>query len=279
MDEKPQLPILKRPRGRPRRDRPVTEHLLPALEVDFSIDPALQMLPCSEREQAKHLNWYVPEVRSVNQTLGLYKSLPMICQASGCHWAGQCPSAPDFMFEGRPCPLEMIQSFRLFRGYVREMEVRPDDSVDLDLIGELVRIQIQMQRIDQQLQVHGMLVNTIGGVNQKEGKALYEKTQHPLFTRQSQLREDRNRIHKSLIANRAEKEKLKQVEGRQKMDMLDFMRRMREASEEGLGPAKVEGDVKALPRSPSFDFIPNQIIEGSAVELPDDLEDENYDEE
>jgi hypothetical protein len=270
--DKALLPVVKRPRGRPRRDRPVTEKLLPVLDIDFTMDPADQVLPCTEREQAKHLNWYVPEVKSTNQTLGLYKNLPMICQASGCHWASQCPTNPDFIFQGRPCPLEVIQAFRLFVGYVREMGATPNDSVDLDLIGELVRIQIQIQRIDQQLQVQGMLVDSVGGIAQQKGTAIWEKAQHPLLVHQSRLRDDRNRIHKSLIVSREGKKKVEQVEGKQKMDALSIMMQFRKMSEEAL-----QGDgPKALPSAGTpFDFIPSHTLEGSVVEPDDD----DYDEE
>lgn len=278
MDEHPLLPALasvavKRRRGRPRRDRPVTEKLLPVLNIDFTLDPAAQVLPCSEREQARHLDWYVPEVRSANQTLGLYKNLPMICQASGCHYASQCPTAPDFMFKGRPCPLEVVQSFRLFVGYVREMDIRPNDSVDLDLIGELVRIQIQIQRIDQQLQAHGMLVDSVGGIAQQKGTAIFEKAQHPLLTHQSRLRDDRNRIHKSLIASRSEKKKVQQSDGQQQMGAMAILQKMRQMAE-----AAVRGDEpKALPAAGNsgFDFIPSAALENSLTG-PDD---EEYDEE
>lgn len=208
-----------------------TQDLLPILDVDLSKGPGNVILPFdleAEKKQAKHLGWYVAEVRAANRNLKLGHSLPMICAATGCYWAGQCETAPDFLWEGLRCPIEMMDIYKHWIGYVRELEVGPSDFVDVKMVEDLVRIELQLIRIDRQIQIQGMLVDTVGGVIQNVGKdkggvAVYEKSVHPLLTLQNKLRKDRNEIYDKLEVSREAKRKARQSEGKMNTDLLSIM--------------------------------------------------------
>lgn len=211
--------------GRPKKGNK-TPYLLPVLQLDTSKNPLDQVLPCEEKKQATHLDWRVNEVRSVNSNLGLYTSLPMVCQASGCFWASQCPTRPDFAFKGRLCPLEIIEAYKFFVGYVRDLGIKPTDYVDLRLVEDLIRIDLQLRQVDQRLQLQGMESDTVGGVAQGTGTAIWEKTSHPLLATQDKLRNRRREIHKSLIASKVDKKELERKEGKQKVDTLALWNRI-----------------------------------------------------
>lgn len=232
--------------GRPKKGekRPKSK-ILPALELDFTKDPADHILPCSEREQAHHLEWYVDEVRSVNRILGLYDKLPMLCPGEKCYWAELCPTKPDFMFVGLRCPLEIVEVWRLFFRYVQELRIYPDRHVDLSMIADLVRIDLQIHRIDQQIQIQGMLRDEVAAVVQNTGEAKYKKVIHPLIPVQCKLREQRDRIYEDLVATRDAREKAEREKGKTVMDAMELMRRLKEMAQKR-SPELVTIDVPGL---------------------------------
>lgn len=203
---------------------------LPVLNINFSLAPADQILPCSEAQQAKVLGWRVQDVKAVNTTFGLYKTLPMVCRAGDCFWASMCPTAPDFMFEGLLCPLETREVFRTFVRYIQELEVEPEDHVDLSLIVDLVRIDLQLKRIDQQVQIEGMHVSHVAGVVQKTGEILREEIPHTLLTFQRGLRKDRSNIYKELLASREARKTIELKESRETKNFLDLISRVQKVA-------------------------------------------------
>lgn len=223
------VPVKRKP-GRPKKSEtsPTPDKkkkpLLPVLKLDLTKEPSVEMLGISDRDQAKHLGWRVDEVRSVNSHLNLYESLPMVCQASGCYYASQCPTRPDFKFEGYLCPLQTMDVYRYFLGYVRDLDIQPTDYVDLRLVEDLVRIDLQLKTVDQKIQIMGMETDTVGGIIQSTGKdqggrAIYEKTANPLLLHQDKLRNRRREIHKGLLASRYEKWERDRKEGKAKQDI------------------------------------------------------------
>ena len=230
------LPIKRGP-GRPRKSTSAPppakkKNLLPVLKFDPDRDPELPILAVSEKHQAMHLGWRVAEVRSVNSHLGLYDSLPMVCQASGCYWAKMCPTSPDYQFTGKRCPLETLDIYRFFIRYIIDLEIKPTDYVDLTLIEDLIRIDLQLKRVDQQIQMTGMEIDTIGGVLQGPGgRALTEKSAHPLLLIQDKLRNRRRELHKALIASRDAKMVRDFKEGKIRENELDIFERFRSLAE------------------------------------------------
>jgi hypothetical protein len=249
--------------GRPRK-KAKSQNILPVLKLDLTKDPAEQILPCPIKDQSRHLGWHISEVRSVNDSLGLYDSLPMVCQASGCYWSSQCPTAPDFMFKGRLCPLETMDVYRFFLGYIRDLEVEPDNYVDLKLLEDLVRIDLQLKRIDQQIQINGLLTDTVGGIIQSQGKPVWEKGAHPLLVYQDKLRKNRKDILTQLIATRDIKKKVEREEGRAKLDALDFMDKFRARVEQDIRHKKplelpmIEGEVVTSDYEDEDDYDPDE---------------------
>jgi hypothetical protein len=215
------------------------------LTVDFTQPPAEQILPCSENRQGAHLGWNIKEVRAVNETLDPYNTLPMICQAEACYWASRCPTRPEFLFEGLSCPLEIVDIYRNFVRYVQELDVNPDDHVDLKLILDLLRIDLQTRRVDQQIQLQGMEAEK---VTRSANSTTTEKVIHHLLTYQRGLRQDRSDLYKQLVASREAKKKAEAVDTRGKTDLLQLMARMKDAAEKKK-IAVVEEPLPALPAS------------------------------
>lgn len=236
--DKSMVPLPKKKMGRPKKNQTSIEpddkakkaFLLPVLKIDLNREPSEQVLAIAEREQAHHLGWKVNEVRSVNAQLNMYDSIPMLCRGQDCYYAPICPFKPDFKFEGYLCPLQTMDVYRFFVGYVRDLDIRPTDYVDLKLVEDLVRIDLQLKTVDQKIQVLGLEVNVIGGIVQSTGEAIYQKAAHPLLIHQDKLRNKRRDIHTALIASRREKLDRDRKEGKVKDDITSLFEQVLMAS-------------------------------------------------
>ena len=224
--------------------------LIPDVEIDLSLDPAEHILPCEEAAQGRHLKWRVQDVRSVNRSLRLYDKLPMICQAEDCYWASQCPTRPDFVFEGLKCPYEVMVIYRSFVGYIRELDVQSEDYVDLQMIEDLVRIDLQLSQCDQRLQLMGMWVDQTAGIAQKTGTPIRDKAVNPLLTLQSKLRDDRNKLYKQLLASRDAKQKVESVRNREQQGVLNALDRLTKRIGRRSFEDVVEGEIVMKELSP-----------------------------
>jgi hypothetical protein len=244
---------------RPPKSQKIGTNRPPRVEIDLRRDPADLILPCSEGKQAGTLGWHVQDVRAINRMLGLYNRLPLVCAASGCYWAKLCPSREfDFPFVGLCCPYEIEDIFYNFVRFVRELGVGPDDHVDLSMISDLVRLDLQIKRVDQQIQVEGMTMDRVAGVAQRDAKAFREKAAHPLLILQRGWRKDRAEIYRQLVASREAKQAADRADEKKTMDVLEMMSRLR----------KMRGD-----QAPNSTIVELPILT-EAIELPEDYENE-----
>lgn len=235
-----------------KKKREKVKSLLPELVIDFTKSPGDLILPCTLTRQARLMGWYVQEVRSTNSRLGIYEKLPMICKAEKCYWASMCPTAntnPPFLFEGLRCPLEIIEIFKSFASYVHELGIEPDDYVDLQMVADLVRMDLQLSRIDQEIQIAGMTTDQVVGIVQNQGTAIKDRLVNPLLDKQMKLRSDRTKAYKELIATRVSKAEAEQNEKKRELDVLTFMNKLRQGVEGALPKATeiIDAEVTALP--------------------------------
>ncbi len=211
----------RRRKGRvPKEESP---DLLPVLLINNATDPGKVVLPESELHQSNLLGWRTADLRHVNRTLGLYDRLPMLCRGSDCFWAELCPTGPTFPFKGRLCPLEVIDAWRHFYEYVRELNVKPGDRVDLAMVADLVRLDVQISRIDMKLQVSGMETEYHVGIAQKNATEFKELQPNKLLKEQSQKRKDRNVLYDKLLANREARFEQELKAGNSRDNILSLM--------------------------------------------------------
>lgn len=225
--------ISKKSPGRPKKIKlERVPELLPVIDVDWTLQPETQIknLPCKDYKQGEVLGWNTEDVKAVNKSLGMYNTVPMLCGAQKCFWAEMCPSKKyDYPFEGYRCPLEIIEIWNQFVRYVRELDLDPSDQVDLIMTADLVRLDIQIKRIDQHLQIEGMMNDQPAGVDTHGGKLLFAKNAHQLLTQQRGLRKDRNQIFAELVASRKEREKMELAKGKQEENAMGLLERFQAA--------------------------------------------------
>lgn len=170
---------------------------------DYSIDVD-KILTASKR--AKILAWHIDDVLLADQIMGIYDSFPITCRGKECPFAPRCELSNDTRFLDTPCMKERVEGFRLFLSYVREMEVSATSITDITMIGNIIKLELYIKRMELQLSDEFMTeeITTTSGRNvtvarqmnillaemrncRKEVKDLYDKL---LISRESRLKKD-----------------------------------------------------------------------------------------
>lgn len=200
-------------------DKPV-----PLLLVDFSQDPDynVDMTPA---KMAKALGgpeagWTADNVRAVTSQHGIFSNIPCRCLGSkDCMYKEDCPFDSDVVenrFKDKSCPVEVVEAFKLFAGYVINLGIKPDDFSDLQLVGDLVRLLLLARRCDLYNKDKPVWEQQVGQID-KLGNVHYNKVPILTFSMMNSIRKDIQEIYKQLIATREAKVKrdaaMKDVKG------------------------------------------------------------------
>lgn len=209
-------------------DLPITEEDLEPLkedDEDFPADEArwgiaapaahLKRIPksvVSDQRQARLLAWTESQVRTVNRQTGIYIQLPAICKGTtGCVYAQNnlCPVENRDSFIGKNCPLELLEIFKHFSGYIKDLSIEPEDYTNIQLIADLCRLHLTLWRTDMNMRIQPEISSEIGVIAQKTGEAFYRETINKNRELQAVTRESIQKVYRSLIATKESKARLK----------------------------------------------------------------------
>lgn len=107
---------------------------------------------------------------------GLYANIPIICKGEKCPYAATCGIKAAGMdietLKGQRCPMEIAEITQKFQWYVTQLEVDPENIVDLGMIKELVDIDIMLERADKRMAVEGDFIEMVIVGMDEDGNAL-----------------------------------------------------------------------------------------------------------
>lgn len=245
----------------------MSKRRLPILNIDFSKTPAdniTKLYPLSDASMSNALGekWGADDIRRVNSQHGLYTDIPQRCRGrckdinlitinQCCPWSESCPIDFDIVdnnFKGKNCPVEVLESFKLFAGYVLDLEISPDDFVDLQTVVDLVRLHIQMRRCDLYLRE---LPNPVyeekhGSVVQKTGEVKKDKVEPVGFAAQQKLRDQISKKYEQLLASRKARADQQAREGKAKQDAASWFSSLVSAGKTLEGIKDIEEDIPEL---------------------------------
>lgn len=196
---------------------PISTSKLPILAVDFSknVDHNI-FYPLTDASMANALGgpavgWSAESVRTVNAQHSVLSSLPRKCMGyESCAVSGDCPFTPQIVtseFMGSNCPVEVVEAFKLFAGYVIDLDIKPEDFTDLQLVMDLIRLTLLAKRCDSYNKTTDILVDETIMVIQKTGQEVKKKVATPTFVIMREIREDIQNIYTMLVASREGKVK------------------------------------------------------------------------
>ena len=192
----------------------------------------------SLKMRAKALSWSPIHLEMIERINALYSRIPRICPgkstktfkpgvySGGLDVEASCPCAKIYGFDpdvwkGIACPHEALLVFNKLASLVRELGIQPSDTVDLDMVIEIIKTHILESRLDEDVEEKGMFDRKWGGMIPTTKEAFWERKQSPSLDIKNQLLDRRNKIYDKLVASREAKNKKKAQESESQAHM-DF---------------------------------------------------------
>jgi len=152
-----------------------------------------------------------------NRTYGLKHRLPMVCKSSDCPFATICIyEKAGIAPEGYGCPEEMIVIDQLVPALVRDLQVDPEDVVELDMIAEYIDAELQELRAQKELAIRGQIEESVTTVDPATGTAYYERKKSPSLSVKERAQRRKEQLRKAFLATREMRRKYRVDEERDK---------------------------------------------------------------
>lgn len=148
--------------------------------------------------------------------------VPLICKADQCEFAEVCPIMRELnqdpkglekkeALRGKNCRVDLIESAKLFSQWIRELEIRPQDTTDLLQVTSLVRYIILQRRVEWEIQMCGVMMESVAGIS-NQGQVVTQKVPNALLKELQTIQNMINSLTSQLSASRQDKLKTKTAE-------------------------------------------------------------------
>ena len=144
-------------------------------------------------------------MENVEEQLTIYSAVPIICRGTACEFSKDCPLVGNGLvgrWVEQGCPLEAIDAFRHFAGYVNDLRISPSDYSDIQTINDLVRLIIQLSRCDKLIRRESPVETMVIGTDSRTGLKHSARQPNQLLELQRRLRQDIAKHYQTLLASR-----------------------------------------------------------------------------
>jgi len=160
-----------------------------------------------QREKAVDL------VRPQKTRTSMFSSIPMNCEASKCTFADTCPLLRENLApRGKPCPIEMSIVSQFTAEYMEQLDVHPDNLVEVSMIRDLVDQEVQYIRKTKLLAKEHFIQENIVGIDPNSGEPIMKKELHLAVELEDRLHKRRKDLRNQLLATREARAKVGQVQ-------------------------------------------------------------------
>lgn len=206
----------------------------------------------------RRMEWYLQDpdwtgdaITSVLLQLTIFTEVPILCKGHACDFAHSCPlvkagSVDHFASRNALCPVEIVEAFRKFAGYINNLDIKPWDFIDIENLNALVRLQIKMRQIDMLLQKESPSETFVAiAVGQKE---ITQRKGNTLLGQQAELDARIQVIYKNLLATRqAKNTAVNAIRGSANIsDILTVLQDKKKEKQQAALPIAVTGDTGHL---------------------------------
>lgn len=124
-------------------------------------------VPSAWKMSEKGLEAVRKGVQMYQTEYGLYASIPMICKGEECVYAEMFPELHAGLSEaGERCPVEVALIISKYNAYIQELDISPDDAVDLSILRDVIDYDVQIMRAENKMAIEGDFVkDVVVGVN------------------------------------------------------------------------------------------------------------------
>lgn len=149
-------------------------------------------------------------IRPQKTRTSMFASIPMNCEAERCVFSSTCPLLKENLApKGNPCPLEMSIVSQFTSEYMDQLDVHPDNLVEVSMIRDLVDQEVQYMRKTKLLAKEHFIQENVIGVDQ-DGQPILKKELHLAVDLEDRLHKRRKDLRNQLLATREAKAKLGQ---------------------------------------------------------------------
>jgi hypothetical protein len=153
-----------------------------------------------EKEKAVEL------IKPQKTRTAMFSSIPMNCEAEKCIFADTCPLLRENL-----APIEMGMVAQFTAEYLDQLEVNPNNLVEVSMVRDLVDQEVQYLRKTKLLAKEHFVQENIIGVDQ-DGNPIFKKELHLAVELEDKLHKRRKDLRNQLLATREAKAKAGQVQ-------------------------------------------------------------------
>ena len=134
---------------------------------------------------------------------GMYARIPLVCKAESCPYSESCNLLPYNLAPlGEPCPIETAQIEVRYAGYDRDFNLDTASFTDKNLVAELIKHDIMLERCTSLLTKEGVLVvDVVAGVSEN-GEEFYRPEVSKHWEAYERIQKKRNEIYNLMMATR-----------------------------------------------------------------------------
>jgi hypothetical protein len=168
------------------------------------------------------------EIRPSKTKHSMFTAIPMSCQAKSCPFADTCPLMKvNLAPKGKPCPLEMAIVTQFTQEYMQELDVHPDNLVEVSMVRDLVDQEVQYMRKTKILAKESFIQENVIGVD-NDGQPIMKKELHLAVDLEDRLHKRRKDLRNQLLATREAKAKVGQTQLDSAQAISDIITKMRQ---------------------------------------------------
>lgn len=151
-------------------------------------------------------------VRPQKTRNSMFSSIPMNCEAEKCIFASTCPLMKENLApKNKPCPIEMSMVAQFTSEYLEQLDVNPNNLVEVSMVRDLVDQEVQYLRKTKLLAKEHFIQENIIGID-RDGQPILKKELHLAVELEDKLHKRRKDLRNQLLATREAKAKVGQVQ-------------------------------------------------------------------
>lgn len=151
-------------------------------------------------------------VRPQKTRTSMFSSIPMNCEATRCIFADTCPLLKENLApKGSPCPIEMSIVAQFTAEYMEQLDVLPENLVEVSMVRDLVDQEVQYIRKTKLLAKEHFIQENIIGID-NDGNPILKKELHLAVELEDKLHKRRKDLRNQLLATREAKAKIGQTQ-------------------------------------------------------------------
>ena len=160
----------------------------------------------------EQINKAIELVRPQKTRTAMFSSIPMNCEAEKCVYASTCPLLKETVApKNNPCPIEMSMVSQFTTEYLEQLDVNPNNLVEVSMVRDLVDQEVQYMRKTKLLAKEHFIQENVIGIDQ-DGQPILKKELHLAVELEDKLHKRRKDLRNQLLATREAKARVGQVQ-------------------------------------------------------------------